>query len=108
RNEAQRSGGARKTVRRRAIDSALHGLQLWTGTVRFFVSDRPSKSLSAEVPDRKIVMINAVSPTSAKETLLELRCRTEEATSVVDSAVAVRGVEPGSLTLGTDNGSAFT
>ena len=39
---------------------------------------------------------------------LELRCRTEEATSLVDGAVAVRGIEPGSLTLGTDNGSAFT
>jgi putative transposase len=39
---------------------------------------------------------------------LELRCRSEEAASLVDAAVAVRSIEPGSLTLGTDNGSAFT
>jgi putative transposase len=39
---------------------------------------------------------------------LELRCRTEEAIELVDGAVAVRGIKPGSLTLGTDNGSAFT
>jgi putative transposase len=39
---------------------------------------------------------------------LELRCRSEEATALVDGAVAARRVESGSLTLGTDNGSAFT
>jgi putative transposase len=39
---------------------------------------------------------------------LELRCRAEEATALVDGAVAARGIEPGTLTLGTDNGSAFT
>jgi putative transposase len=39
---------------------------------------------------------------------LELRCRSEEAASLVDDAVVSRGVGPGSLTLGTDNGSAFT
>jgi putative transposase len=39
---------------------------------------------------------------------LELRCRTDEAIELVDAAVAARGIEPGSLTLGTDNGSAFT
>jgi len=38
---------------------------------------------------------------------LELRCRSEEATALVDAAVAARGLEPGALTLGTDNGSAF-
>lgn len=39
---------------------------------------------------------------------LELRCRTEEAVAVIDAGVARHGVEPGQLTLGTDNGSAFT
>ncbi len=39
---------------------------------------------------------------------LELRCRSEEAIALVEGAVAVRGIRPGSLTLGTDNGSAFT
>lgn len=39
---------------------------------------------------------------------LELRCRTDEAIGLVDAAVAARSIEPGTLTLGTDNGSAFT
>jgi putative transposase len=39
---------------------------------------------------------------------LELRCRAEEATELVDAAVTARRIEPGELTLGTDNGSAFT
>jgi putative transposase len=39
---------------------------------------------------------------------LELRCRAKESIALVEAAVAARGVPPGSLTLGTDNGSAFT
>ena len=39
---------------------------------------------------------------------LELRCRAEEATALVDQAVVARAIGPGLLTLGTDNGSAFT
>jgi putative transposase len=39
---------------------------------------------------------------------LELRCRAQEAVAVIDAAVAERGVGPGELTLGTDNGTAFT
>jgi putative transposase len=39
---------------------------------------------------------------------LELRCRSEEASELVDTAIAARGIEPDTLTLGTDNGSAFT
>jgi putative transposase len=39
---------------------------------------------------------------------LELRCRTTEAIALVEHAVAARGVPPATLTLGTDNGSAFT
>jgi len=39
---------------------------------------------------------------------LELRCRTDEAIDLVDAAVAARHIECGELTLGTDNGSAFT
>jgi putative transposase len=33
---------------------------------------------------------------------LELRCRTQEATALVERATTVRGIEPGGLTLGTD------
>jgi putative transposase len=39
---------------------------------------------------------------------LELRCRATEAIALVECAVAQRGIPPGTLTLGTDNGSAFT
>jgi len=39
---------------------------------------------------------------------LELRCRADEAIAVVERAVALHGIEPGELTLGSDNGSAFT
>jgi putative transposase len=39
---------------------------------------------------------------------LELRCRADEAIAVVERAAAVHGIEPGELTLGSDNGSAFT
>ena len=39
---------------------------------------------------------------------LELRCRAKESTRLVERAIAERGIPPDSLTLGTDNGSAFT
>ena len=39
---------------------------------------------------------------------IDLRCRTQEAISLVERAVSEREIQPGSLTLGTDNGSAFT
>jgi putative transposase len=37
-----------------------------------------------------------------------LRCRADEAIAVVDRAVAAHAILPGELTLGSDNGSAFT
>jgi putative transposase len=39
---------------------------------------------------------------------LELRCRAKESISLVERAAAARRIQPGTLTLGTDNGSAFT
>ena len=39
---------------------------------------------------------------------LELRCRADEAIALVEHAVAGHGLEVGELTLGSDNGSAFT
>ena len=39
---------------------------------------------------------------------MDIRCRAAEATAVVDAAVAERRIAPGELTLGTDNGTAFT
>jgi putative transposase len=39
---------------------------------------------------------------------LELRCRAKESIALVEQATAARAIAPGTLTLGTDNGSAFT
>jgi putative transposase len=39
---------------------------------------------------------------------LELRCRSQEAEAVVERAVAEHGIEAAQLTLGTDNGTAYT
>jgi len=39
---------------------------------------------------------------------LDIRCRKDEAIAVIEQAIADRGVRPGMLTLGTDNGSAYT
>jgi putative transposase len=39
---------------------------------------------------------------------VEVRCRAREAIVVIERAVAEQGIAPGTLTLGTDNGSAFT
>jgi putative transposase len=39
---------------------------------------------------------------------LDVRCRAPEASAVIDGAAATRGIRPGQLTLGTDNGSAYT
>ena len=39
---------------------------------------------------------------------LDVRCRHQEAVAVIDAAVAARDVPAATLTLGTDNGTAFT
>jgi putative transposase len=39
---------------------------------------------------------------------LETRCRAKEAIALIERAATERGIPPGILTLGTDNGSAFT
>ena len=39
---------------------------------------------------------------------LETRCRAREAIALIEHAALERGIAPGTLTLGTDNGSAFT
>lgn len=39
---------------------------------------------------------------------LELRCRADEAITLIEQAAAAHGIAAGELTLGTDNGSAFT
>src|SRR5262249_11134802 len=39
---------------------------------------------------------------------LELRCRADEAIALIERAAAAYAIEPSELTLGSDNGSAFT
>ena len=39
---------------------------------------------------------------------LELRCRATESIALIERAAFAHGIAPGQLTLGTDNGSAFT
>ena len=39
---------------------------------------------------------------------LDVRCRADEAIAVIDRAVAERAIQPQTLTLGTDNGTAYT
>jgi putative transposase len=39
---------------------------------------------------------------------LETRCRAREAIALIERAASQRGIAPTTLTLGTDNGSAFT
>ncbi len=39
---------------------------------------------------------------------LELRCRADEAITLVERAAVLQGIQEGELTLGSDNGSAFT
>jgi putative transposase len=39
---------------------------------------------------------------------IETRCRAKEAIALIEAAASTRAIAPGMLTLGTDNGSAFT
>jgi putative transposase len=56
------------------------------------------------------VYLNAIIDCLTREIVgweLSLRCRAVEAIAVIEQAVAELGIRPGTLTLGTDNGSAF-
>jgi putative transposase len=82
----------------------------------FFRVERPDQlwhldMTSVWVAEHGWTYLNAAIDCCTREIVgwnLELRCRTDEAIALLDAAVAARGIEPGSLTLGTDNGSAFT
>jgi putative transposase len=57
------------------------------------------------------VYLNAIIDCCTREIVgsaIDVRCRAAEALTVVDAAVAERGVDAGTLTLGTDNGTAYT
>jgi putative transposase len=55
--------------------------------------------------------LNAIIDCCTREVVgweLTVRCRAKEAIAVIQRAVSEQGIQPGMLTLGTDNGSAFT
>jgi putative transposase len=82
----------------------------------FFRVERPRQlwqldMTSVWVAEHGWCYLNAIIDCCTREIVawqLSLRCRADEAIAVVDRAIAEHGIEPGELTLGTDNGSAFT
>lgn len=82
----------------------------------FFQVERPRQlwqldMTSIWVAEHGWTYLNAIIDCCTREIVgwsLELRCRAEEATLVVEQAAAAYGIEPGELVLGSDNGSAFT
>ncbi len=82
----------------------------------FFRVERPRQlwqldMTSVWVAEHGWCYLNAIIDCCTREIVawqLELRCRADEAIAVVEPAVALHGIEPGELTLGSDNGSAFT
>ena len=82
----------------------------------FFRVERPRQlwqldMTSIWVAEHGWCYLNAIIDCCTREIVawqLELRCRADEAIGLVERAAAVHGIEPGELTLGSDNGSAFT
>ncbi len=82
----------------------------------FFKVERPGQlwhldMTSVWVAEHGWVYLNAIIDCCTREIVgwdLTVRCRAHEAIAVIEQAVADHGVRPGQLTLGTDNGSAFT
>jgi putative transposase len=82
----------------------------------FFRVERPRQlwqldMTSVWVAEHGWCYLNAIIDCCTREIVawqLSLRCRADEAIAVVEGAVALHGIEPGELTLGSDNGSAFT
>jgi putative transposase len=82
----------------------------------FFKVERPGQlwhmdMTSIWVAEHGWVYLNAIIDCCTREIVgweLSLRCRAVEAIQVIEDAVREQGIRPATLTLGTDNGSAFT
>ena len=82
----------------------------------FFRVERPGQlwhldMTSIWVAEHGWVYLNAIIDCCTRQIVgwqLSLRCRATEAIQVIEAAVAEQHIRPGRLTLGTDNGSAFT
>ena len=81
----------------------------------FFRVERPGQlwhldMTSVWVAEHGWVYLNAIIDCCTREIVgweLSLRCRAQEAITVIETAVREQGILPGTLTLGSDNGSAF-
>jgi len=81
----------------------------------FFMVERPGQlwhmdMTSIWVAEHGWVYLNAIIDCCTREIVgweLSLRCRAVEASQVIEAAVLSRAIRHGTLTLGTDNGSAF-
>jgi putative transposase len=82
----------------------------------FFRVERPRQlwqldMTSIWVAEHGWCYLNAIIDCCTREIVawqLELRCRADEAIALIERAAVEHGIEPGELTLGSDNGSAFT
>ncbi len=82
----------------------------------FFRVERPRQlwqldMTSVWVAEHGWCYLNAIIDCCTREIVawqLELRCRADDAIAVVDRAAALHAIQDGELTLGSDNGSAFT
>lgn len=82
----------------------------------FFCVQRPGQlwhldMTSVWVAEHGWVYLNAIIDCCTREIVgwdLTVRCRAKEAIAVIKQAVAEQAIATGTLTLGTDNGSAFT
>jgi putative transposase len=82
----------------------------------FFRVERPDQlwhldMTSIWVAEHGWAYLNAIIDCCTREIVgwqLELRCRAKESVALIERAACERGIPPGTLTLGTDNGSAFT
>jgi putative transposase len=82
----------------------------------FFRVERPRQlwqldMTSVWVAEHGWCYLNAIIDCCSREIVgwsLELRCRADEAIAVVERAATLHAIEPDQLTLGSDNGSAFT
>ena len=109
----------RKRVQRLMREHALLQPQRSEGRRRrpgFFQVTRPEElwhldMTSVWVAEHGWCYLNAAIDCGTREIAgwaLDVRCRAAEATAVIDDAVAERGIRASELTLGTDNGTAYT
>lgn len=118
------SRGARRPINRKRVQRVMREHRLlqpvrWEGRRRrpgYFQVTRPDElwhldMTSVWVAEHGWCYLNAAIDCCTREICgwaLDVRCRAQEATAVIDAAVVERRVVAGTLTLGTDNGTAFT